>query len=913
MHVRSRRAARRRSPRRGKASAASATSPSSRPTGSGRPTPSTASPGSPAARRSPPSSAAPRPTASASGRSPACEVEPRALEALLERLGEQLPFFDLEIARADERGARQVHIISGQCAQGRRGPLPRLPRRRARRHRAAPRRARAAPRRRSASSWRSTAATSPSGTTTSSRRDLPRLDGWAAPARPPTDRRASRAARDVNELVHPDDRPAVRKDLVAGAERREDHLPGRVPRAHRGRRLALAARHAAGSPSATPPGARTRVSGTVADIDERKRAEAAVAERRAALPRRGAGLRASTSGRPTRRGAIPTSRSGSRRCSATARGAARAQGAGDHAARRGARGAGVVRRAMAPDGRAVPRARAPRRSPSSGGVIWQSVSAVPVRDAARPLCRLSRHRGRRHRRARQAEARIEYLATRDALTGLPNRVLLADRARAGDPAGGAQPHAARAARHRPRPLQAGERLARPPRRRRAAARGRGAPAEACCRERHARAPGRRRFRAAAATHQVDARRPRRSAQRMLGVLARPFTVEGRTLTVGASIGIALYPSDGRDFAELLQATPTPPCTTRRKAAAARCRFFEPALNARAVGAPAPRERAARRARAQRAGAALAAGGARPSAQVVGAEALVRWQHPDARPARCPEDFVPLAEDCGLIRAIGEWTLERALSQAGAWQRTQPGRCWFAVNVSARRARAGRGAIVEKVTRRAARERAGRRAARARGDRARADVEPRGEHRDAAPHRRARRALRDRRLRHRLLEPRLPAPAAGRQAEDRPLRSCATIDTACRRRGDRARDRRARRRRSASRWRPRASRTRRSSSACSRSAATSGRATTSARRSTPPASRSCYSSSSSALGAPSRSALVGAHARAPIGSISPSAAACAAACSLSGASTSWQPVRRHLARSASRLPRRRFGCGRTERM
>jgi EAL domain-containing protein (putative c-di-GMP-specific phosphodiesterase class I) len=74
-------------------------------------------------------------------------------------------------------------------------------------------------------------------------------------------------------------------------------------------------------------------------------------------------------------------------------------------------------------------------------------------------------------------------------------------------------------------------------------------------------------------------------------------------------------------------------------------------------------------------------GARGRGEVVGAEALVRWQHP-GRGLLSPEDFVPLAEECGLIRAIGEWTLERALSQAGAWQRRHPGRATLAVNVSA---------------------------------------------------------------------------------------------------------------------------------------------------------------------------------------------------------------------------------------
>src|SRR5439155_20561580 len=46
---------------------------------------------------------------------PRVQVEPRALATLLEGLGERLPFFDLQMTRSDELGARQIHIISGQC------------------------------------------------------------------------------------------------------------------------------------------------------------------------------------------------------------------------------------------------------------------------------------------------------------------------------------------------------------------------------------------------------------------------------------------------------------------------------------------------------------------------------------------------------------------------------------------------------------------------------------------------------------------------------------------------------------------------------------------------------------------------------------------------------------------------------
>jgi diguanylate cyclase (GGDEF)-like protein len=168
-------------------------------------------------------------------------------------------------------------------------------------------------------------------------------------------------------------------------------------------------------------------------------------------------------------------------------------------------------------------------------------------------------------------------------------------------------------------------------------------------------------------------------ERLLSILGRPFTIEGRTLTVGASIGIALYPRDGRDFAELFKHADAA-LYHAKDGGRAGFRFFHPALGARA----------AERLRVEND---LRAALTRNElllhwqpvvlgrSQIVGAEALVRWQHPTLG-LLGPEEFVPLAEDSGLIRAVGEWTLERALAQAGAWQRDLPGAPWFAVNVSA---------------------------------------------------------------------------------------------------------------------------------------------------------------------------------------------------------------------------------------
>jgi diguanylate cyclase (GGDEF)-like protein len=178
-------------------------------------------------------------------------------------------------------------------------------------------------------------------------------------------------------------------------------------------------------------------------------------------------------------------------------------------------------------------------------------------------------------------------------------------------------------------------------------------------------------------HADEAARP---ADKILASLAAPHHIADHTLHVTASVGISVYPGDGGDVEALISAADAAMYHAKEDGGNNR-RFFTPEMNARRV-ARSTLEIDLREA--------LGRGEFtlhyQPkvdlrTAQITGVEALLRWHHPE-RGRVAPADFVPIAEECGLILPIGQWVLREACRQARAWQIAGLAPMRMAVNVSA---------------------------------------------------------------------------------------------------------------------------------------------------------------------------------------------------------------------------------------
>src|SRR6202162_546905 len=170
------------------------------------------------------------------------------------------------------------------------------------------------------------------------------------------------------------------------------------------------------------------------------------------------------------------------------------------------------------------------------------------------------------------------------------------------------------------------------------------------------------------------------SKKILSSLAEPFSVDHKYLDISASIGVSTYPDEGQDAESLLHNADTA-MYAAKKLGRNNCQFFKPEMQARVL------ERQSLEGSLRHA---LSRNEFRlhyqpkidlVTGEISGVEALLRWQHP-TRGMIQPLQFVPIAEESGLIVSIGQWVLLQACRQARAWMDAGLPPVRMAVNVSA---------------------------------------------------------------------------------------------------------------------------------------------------------------------------------------------------------------------------------------
>lgn len=171
------------------------------------------------------------------------------------------------------------------------------------------------------------------------------------------------------------------------------------------------------------------------------------------------------------------------------------------------------------------------------------------------------------------------------------------------------------------------------------------------------------------------------AQRILNEFTRPIEIEGQEYFVTPSIGISMYPEDGSDEATLLKNADTAMYLAKEKGKN-NFQFYSHGLDQisqRTVEIENGLRRALEKNELMlhyQPQIDLATG------QLVGIEALIRWMHPE-KGLIPPNDFIPLAEESGLIVPIGKWVLRTACEQCKSWQQAGLNGVPVAVNISVR--------------------------------------------------------------------------------------------------------------------------------------------------------------------------------------------------------------------------------------
>ena len=171
-----------------------------------------------------------------------------------------------------------------------------------------------------------------------------------------------------------------------------------------------------------------------------------------------------------------------------------------------------------------------------------------------------------------------------------------------------------------------------------------------------------------------------TARRMLQAVAEAHSIDQHDLHVTTSIGVSVYPDDGLDAETLIKNADTAMYQAKENGRQS-YQFFKPAMNVRAVERQSIEESLRRALERQEFALHYQPKINLRTGAITGAEALLRWTHPTRGPVS-PAQFIPVAEDCGLILPIGNWVLREACKQARAWVDAGLPATTMAVNVSA---------------------------------------------------------------------------------------------------------------------------------------------------------------------------------------------------------------------------------------
>ncbi len=169
------------------------------------------------------------------------------------------------------------------------------------------------------------------------------------------------------------------------------------------------------------------------------------------------------------------------------------------------------------------------------------------------------------------------------------------------------------------------------------------------------------------------------AEKMVSAMASPVMINSHHLTTSCSIGIGVFPIDGRDSQTLMKHADVAMYDAKAKGRN-NYQFFSHEMNARAQERLAIENFLRLAVRREELVLHYQPRVAFATGEITGVEALVRWVHP-RRGLLMPDKFIGVAEDSGLIVPIGEWVMEHAFQQVAEWQRKSGRDLKIAMNVS----------------------------------------------------------------------------------------------------------------------------------------------------------------------------------------------------------------------------------------